>query len=489
MRWLVDIAYFLAGLAYVPVVLYQAVFQEKNRCGWRERFGFVRTFVPTRRRVWIHGVSLGEINATPRLVETIRQRLPDADIVISSTTDTGFSRAVQLYGTDHVFRFPLDFSFVVRRVLRRVRPDMLVLVELEVWHNLVRMATTRGIPVVVVNGRLTERSARRLRRLGRPIRAMFGDLAWVGAQDEEIAGRFRSLGVATSRIEVTSSLKWDSAAVTDRAEGADALGRALGFDGTRPLWVCGSTGPGEEAIILDAYQQLLHDGEELARCVQAKPVSAGRERGAVSAAEPARAKRPRLAIVPRKPERFDEVARQIERAGFSCVRRSATPDGGACGMCDDHAVVLGDTMGELRKFYSLADVVFVGRTLVPFGGSDPMEVAAMAKPLVVGPYTENFRLPVRALTGHDACRVVRTGRELASVVGMLLRDRELAKGLASRARQVVIDQQGATRRTANALCCILEKGAGARSALAVGETESSGVSGRGPDTVPARRMH
>lgn len=259
MRWLADFAYLLAGIVYLPIVVYQAVVLRKNRRGWGQRFGFVPHFAPGRERIWIHAVSLGEINATPRLVELLRERLPRAEIVFSTTTDTGFARAVQLYGADRVFRFPLDFSLIIQRVLGRINPSLIVLVELEVWHNLVRLAAGRGIPVAVVNGRLTERSSRRLLLLGRPARAMFGDLAWVGAQDQTIANRFVGLGVPAARVEFTSSLKWDTAGDSNPVPGSDAMAAALGLDAAAPLWVCGSTGPGEEAMILEAYQRLTNE--------------------------------------------------------------------------------------------------------------------------------------------------------------------------------------------------------------------------------------
>ncbi len=445
MRWLADVVYLLAGLLYLPIALYHALILGKNRYGWGERLGFVRSFDPGKRRIWIHAVSLGEINATPRLVETLRKRLPDAEIVISTTTDTGFARALELYGAGCVFRFPLDFSPVIARVLQRVQPAIIVLVELEVWYNLVSLATRRGIPVVVINGRLTSRSARRLGRLGRATRSMFGDLAWVGAQDEVIAKRFRALGVPPDRIEVTSSLKWDSAGVTDRVDGTDALARALGLDRSRPLWVCGSTGPGEETIILEAYRRLLRDSPDPVRNLQTG--STNNRNAAV----------PILAIVPRKPERFAEVARIIERGGFPSIRRSDHHDGAAVEPAGETAVILGDTMGELRKFYSLADVVFVGRTLVEMGGSDPMEVAALGKPIVVGPHTDNFRLPVAALSSADALRSVDSGDTLAAAVEGILQDKALAEGLGSRAREVVISHQGATERTASAIVRMLDR--------------------------------
>lgn len=420
MRWLFDLVYLAAGVIYAPIALYQGLVLGKNRRGWLQRFGRVAARRPTEQRVWIHAVSLGEINATPKLVEALLDRLPDADLIFSTTTDTGFERAVQLYGGDRVYRFPLDFSVVVSGVLRRLRPTLIVLMELEVWPNLVRMADRSGIPVVVVNGRLTAHSTRRLGRIGFLTQSMFERLSWVGAQDEIIAARFREVGVPAERIEVTSSLKWDTALVANTVPGAEALAAALGLDRSRPIWVCGSTGPDEEPIVLDAYRRL------------AKRIDSNL---------------PRLVIVPRKPERFAEVARLIRGSGFECVRRSACADGTTRPPLTDSSVLLGDTMGELRKFYSLADVVLVGRSLVPLGGSDVMEVAALGKPIIVGPHNENFQFAVDALHAADALRLVDSAESLAECVESIVTNVFAATELGQRARQVVIRNQGATTRT------------------------------------------
>jgi len=453
MRWLADLLYVGVGLAYLPIAIYQALVVGKNRRGWGQRLGFVPRLSGNKPRIWIHAVSLGEINATPKLVAGLRESFPDHEIVFSSTTDTGCARAVALYGAASVFRFPLDFSPVIARALRRIRPTMIVLVELEVWYNLVRMASRRGIPVAVVNGRLTERSAKWLARLGPFAHAMFGDLAWVGAQDETIAARFRKLGVRPERVTVTSSLKWDSAEVGESVDGDGALAAALGIDGVRPLWVCGSTGPGEEKIVLEAYRKILerHEGTK-ARSDEG--TKTGRHGGTEARTDEGGA--PLLCIVPRKPERFDEVARLIERTGFRCVRRSDFRDGTNGAARVGGEVILGDTMGELRKFYALADVVFVGRSLVSLGGSDPMEAAALGKPIIVGPHVENFRLPVEALRVADGLRVVETVEELADTVGSMVGDGAMAESVGSRAKRVVIANQGATRRTVNRLVQLLE---------------------------------
>ena len=187
MRWLIDLVYLFGAVLYLPVLCYQMLAQGKNRRGWRQRLGHWPIRPSQRPRIWIHAVSLGEINATPLLVRKLAEQLSDHDVVISTTTDTGYARACKLYSPDRVFRFPLDFSRVIDRVLNRVRPSLIVLVELELWYNLVRRAAARGIPVAVVNGRLTERSRRRFTLIRPFARRMFGDLAWVGAQDQAIA--------------------------------------------------------------------------------------------------------------------------------------------------------------------------------------------------------------------------------------------------------------------------------------------------------------
>lgn len=444
MRWLANLVYLVVGLLYVPVLFHQMVFQKKNRRGWVQRFGFVPRRDPSRPRIWVHAVSLGEMNATRSLVNELRARRPDCDIVFSTTTDTGYARGVELYGADHVFRFPLDFSFVIRRALRRVAPAVIVLMELEVWYNLVTIAKRGGIPVAIVNGRLTEKSARRFGRLAFAARRMFSALDWVGAQDQTTADRFARVGVPLGRIDVIGSVKWDTAHVSDRVEGDAALAAALGLPEEQLLWVCGSTGDGEEELLLDTYRRVLAKWPELIRPTPSNGGNGGDE------SHP-----PILALVPRKPERFNEVAALIERSGFRCVRRSVHRDGGAREGVTANEVILGDTMGELRKFYALADVVFVGRSLVPMGGSDPMEVAALGKAMVVGPHTENFAQPVELLSDANAIRVVDGTEELPFVVGTLLSRPHVCGKLGQAARAVVLAQQGATRRAVDHLRALL----------------------------------
>ena len=434
MSRLVDVGYVFGALAYAPALLYQTLVHKKHRGAWSERFGDVPRRASDRPCVWIHAVSVGEVNATRRVTAQLREAVPDADVVISTTTDTGYARARTLYPELTVFRYPLDFSFVVRRAMNRIRPTLIVLMELEVWYNLLAIAERTGVPVAVVNGRLTERSARRFGWIGPVARRMFARLAWVGAQSEDFAERFRRVGVATDRVEITGSLKWDTADIVDSVEGTDALATAMGIDRQRPLIVAGSTGPGEEAIVLDAY----------ARVRQSHP-------------------RARLAIVPRKPERFDAVAELIEQRGYRCARRSRMPnDNGASSADDRETVFLGDTMGELRKFYSLARVVFVGRTLIPLGGSDMMEVAALARPVIVGPHTSNFPQATRALVEGEGMLVVSDAESLADTISKLLADAGACRRVGEAARRVVRANQGSTDRTVRRLTDLLTRAVAAR---------------------------
>jgi 3-deoxy-D-manno-octulosonic-acid transferase len=428
-----DTLYTFAFILYVPILIYQSIVHKKVRRGWDQRFGHIPCRPSTKRRIWIHAVSLGEINATRTLTDQIRQRFPEFEIVISTSTETGYAAALRHYPDNTVFRYPLDFSWVVRGVLNRVRPSAIILMELEVWPNLIELASVGRIPVGIANGRVTQEKS--MRRYNKPLirgvaRKMFSRIAWVGAQDETYAARFRELGVPPERVNVSGNLKYDTADTAETVNDADELALSTGIDRTNPLLVAGSTGPGEEAILLDIFKRLSKKIPGL-----------------------------QMAIIPRKPERFDEVARLIESKGFICVRRSACPENRAASGSGD-CIVLGDTMGELRKFYSLANAVFVGRTLVPMGGSDLMEVAGLAKPMCFGPHVENFSDVAEKLLQAHAARQVRNQAELEKTLELLIEQKSESAAMGQRARQVVMDNQGATTRTVDLLLNNLPQSAG-----------------------------
>jgi len=453
MCFLRDIFYGLLLILISPWWLYRLIVYGRYRAGYKERLGFIPRRFSDQPCIWIHAVSMGEINAIGSLVKEILRVLPEFEIVISSTTDTGIARAKKLYGERHrVFFFPLDFSLAVRRALRRVHPQLCILMELEVWPNFLAAADELTTPVIIANGRISSsKGYPRLKRAAPLVRGMFRRLRLVLAQDEEYARRFIHLGVPAERVQVVGSLKYDTAEVGDKAAGADELSEQLQIKKEQLVWVAGSTGPGEEKIILDSFQQL-RGSDDLATL--------------------------RLVIVPRKPERFDEVARLITAHGYRLIRYSAVKQGLYKVRPDDEtAVILGDTMGDLRKIYSLAKVVFVGRSLIPMGGSDMIEAAGLGKAIVVGPYTENFAETIKLLVAQQAIEIVASGSQLAQITGQLLRDKDKALAMGRQARQVIIDSRGATQRSIKALAGVLsyqmpagEKVIATRSAIAANQS-------------------
>ena len=321
-------------------------------------------------------------------------------------------------------------------MLDGLRPSVVVLMELEVWPNFVAHCRRRGIPVLLINGRLTESSFRNYRRFRPLLAPTFRRLGLVCAQDQAYADRFVRLGTPPDRVKVTGTMKFDTAQIAEHVEGVAELARAVGLKpGEEPVWVCGSTGPGEEEIVLECYRELLATHPRL-----------------------------RLVIVPRHPERFDAVAALIRKRGFDLVRRSSSAPAttGASTGASQPAVILGDTMGELRKFYSLADVVFVGRSLVDLGprqhGSDMIEPAALGKPVVVGAFTHNFADAMLKLRQADAVRVIETPAALRAALSDILADPAAAVEMGRRAREVVRSEQGATARHLEAILNHLPRG-------------------------------
>jgi 3-deoxy-D-manno-octulosonic-acid transferase len=346
--------------------------------------------------------------------------------VVSTTTDTGFARASALFSENlQVFYFPLDFSWIMGRALRRIRPAICLLMELEVWPNFLRIAEQQMIPVIVVNGRISDRSFSRYKMVKPLVKKTFRRISLVLAQTDEYAKRFKELGCLNDRVIVTGSLKYDTAQVTERVKGADALAAQLNL-GDERLWVAGATGNDEEKILLDVYR-------DLKRQQQFSDL--------------------RLAIVPRKPERFNEVAQLIESKALPLIRYSRIKFGNhqsaleRRATSDESPVILGDTMGDLRKFYSLATVIFVGRSLVHMGGSDMMEAAALGKCTIFGPHAFNFRHTVDALLADQGAIMVRDKQDLLNTMRKCLLEPDFAAQIAHKGQEVIRKNQGATAKT------------------------------------------
>ncbi|MFI4898766.1 MAG: 3-deoxy-D-manno-octulosonic acid transferase [Phycisphaerales bacterium JB059] len=403
-----DLVYILGGLLSAPL------WARKRRAGWGERFGKVAPMLGSepafdRPRVMLHAVSVGEVNALRPLVPRLT---PEASVIVSTTTDTGLARARALFAEScEVVRYPLDFSWAVGRFLDLVRPDVVGLVELELWPNFLRGCRRRGVPVCVINGRLSERSFKGYRRFRGVVGGMFRSLAFAGVQDPSYRERFLAMGVAPERCAVTGSMKWDSWDVS--GEGARpspeavALGAALGIDPDRPLGVGGSTAPGEEALLR-------------ASC----PAGA------------------QLACAPRKPERFEEAWEALR----PCARRSE-------GRARPGDRFLLDTIGELGLLYQLADVAVVGRSFGDLHGSDPIEPVALGAPTLIGPRFGDFEHIVGTLRGAGGLEVV-TREALAGRLAGLLEDERGRSALRARGREAIRAQQGAAGRHAGLLLAL-----------------------------------
>ena len=428
MRFAVDLLYLLAAAAYSPVVIYRAVRHKRYRTGWDQRFGKITRRSPTKKCIWLHAVSVGEVNAAKTIIKELENRFDDFEIIISTTTDTGFARATSLFSENHqVFFFPFDFSWIMRRAFSNIRPAICLLMELEVWPNFVQIAQQLNVPVIVVNGRISDKSYPAYKRIKPIAKKFFSKISLILAQTEQYAQRFIEFGCPDEKVIVTGSLKYDTAQIADKVEGADVLAAQLNINDER-LWVAGATGNDEEKILLDVYQNLKQQN---------------------------RFSDLRLAIVPRKPERFDEVAQLIERRGFPLIRYSRIKSNTAQLPANNQTIILGDTMGDLRKFYSLATIIFVGRSLVPMGGSDMTEAAALGKCTIFGPHAFNFKQTVDVLLKDNGAIMVKDKQELLQTMQKCLSDFAFAQSIAKNGQEVIIKNQGATQKTIDQITVFL----------------------------------
>ncbi len=419
MRFVIDFVYLLAGVIYSPKVIYRAVRHKRYRSGWGQRFGKITRKEPAKKCIWLHAVSVGEVNAARTIIEELENKFSSFEIVISTTTDTGYARANALFSNKHtVFYFPFDFSCVVQRAFRAIRPALCLLMELEVWPNFVQIAQKLNIPVVVINGRISGRSFPRYKIIKPFAKTIFQRVSLVLAQTQEYAQRFKEIGCPNEAVIVTGSLKYDTAQIADKVTGADELAKQLNV-GDERLWVAGGTGPSEEKIILNVFKGLNQEEQF---------------------------KNLRLAIVPRKPERFEDVAQLIKENGFDLIRYSQAKKPAAEKSQID-TVILGDTMGDLRKFYSLATIIFVGRSLVPMGGSDMMEAAALGKCTIFGPHAFNFKQTVDELLAGDGAIMVEDEQDLLDAMKKCLSKPGFAKRIAQNGQDVIRKNQGATNKT------------------------------------------
>ncbi len=398
----------------MPVVLGRLIWRGwRNREYWRrwgERFG--RFSSPEMNSpIWIHAVSVGEVRAAQPLVREIKQRWPAIPLLVTTTTPTGSEQVKALFGESVLHTYlPYDLPGPVKRFLDGAQPRLALIMETELWPNLFHGCASRKIPIIIANARLSARSLRGYRRVSSLIRETLRSIYLVAAQGEQDAERFRQLGMEADRIRVTGSMKFDQPLPEGLQKHAGELRRRLGEK--RMLWIAASTHQGEEEQILEAFRQVRREHPD---CL--------------------------LMLVPRHPERFGRVAELCSRAGFRVVRRSS---GRPCDQ--DVDIFLGDTMGELMLFYAASDVAFVGGSLVPTGGHNMLEPAALGKPVIAGPHLFNFTEIAAAMERAGAlCRVV-DGTGLAEVTSRLLSSPEERAGMGEAGRRLVQQNRGALQR-------------------------------------------
>ncbi len=366
--------------------------------------------------VWLHAVSVGEVLASVGLVNELRQRLPGRKLLVSTTTETGFRTAQEKLSADGFFYCPFDFAFAVRRVLRKLKPSLVVMAETELWPNLFREARAAGARLAVVNARISDRSLPRYRRFRFFFRRVLDCADLLLAQSEEDARRLQDIGARAERTRVTGTIKYDLREPAPLAARLAAEAERWAAPG---VLLAGSTAAGEEEVVLAAFRRL-------------------------------RLRRPalRLILAPRRPERFEQVAALVRETGLSLDRRSENPALNA-------DVLLLDTVGELASFYRYASVAFVGGSLAPHGGQNPLEPAFFARPVIVGPSMSNFRDITAAMLAAGALRQVKSAEELPAALDEIFADPVAAREMGERARAVLEANRGATSRTAEALAALL----------------------------------
>jgi len=415
---------YLSGLVIgSPLLAYRMFTSQKYREGLPEKLGYVPRRTGEDGCIWIHGVSVGEVIAARKLIDTIQAEWDDVELLLTATTNTGHGVACRNHPALSVHYFPIDFSFVVRRAFERYRPSLVVLMELELWPNFLMEATRLDVPVVVVNGRISEKSYRIYKRVWPFLRPSLESIECYAVQTQTYAQRLYRLGIPPEKVEVTGNMKYD-AVKASVPENPAAERAALGIGARELVFTGGSTHPGEEEAVIEAWR----------------------------AAENASGKPVRLIVVPRHPERIDDVVALLKNKGLRVIRKSRIT-----GKLKKGWAIVGDTMGEMMRIYSASDIVFVGGSLIPHGGQNMLEPVACRKATLWGPYTHNFTETVEQLAGAHGGITVKTAEQLAAQVARLAADADARAHLAGNGYAVLDQKLGATARNVSLLRAALDK--------------------------------
>lgn len=424
---ILDAIYIFIIILSLPFLLYKVITNERYRTGFAQRFGFyLHKRASKKKCVWMHGSSVGEILTGRDFINKIVNVYTNIDIVISAWTNTGKDIAEKSFTEKYVFFFPIDISFIIKSVFKKIKPDYVVLIELEVWPNFFILTSKLNIPIILINGRISDKSVKIYRKLSyfsKAFRESLNDNKIYCARTEDDAKRFLELGILEKNISVTGTMKYDNIATTVDETEIQQLKKLLLINITDTIFVAGSTRNGEEEVLLKAFKSLQNDFKAL-----------------------------RLIIVPRHVERTNEIVTLINKNGFTALRKSCLPKENI--QLDNNIhnkIIIVDTTGELFNIYSLADYVFVGGSLFPFGGQNFMEPAGLAKPIIVGQYNYNFSEEIKLLENNKAIKIINNKNNLANSFKSLLSNPDSAKEMGKRAQKVVLENKGATDRNINIL--------------------------------------
>ncbi len=416
MPWILNLAYVALLLAVSPVLLYRRLVHGKYRGGWGEKiWGRLPERDGSRPCLWLHAVSVGEVLQLRPLMKLLTAQRPGWDFVITTTTRTGLDVAKKEFAQHTVCYCPLDFSWAVCNAISRLKPSAIVLVELELWPNLVLTASRLGIPLALINGRVSAKSFRGYLRIRPLVARLLRCFDLLAAQNREYADRLLALGAPSERLHLTGSIKFDGVQVDRSNPNTAELRHFFGLQSGEKVFIAGSTQAPEESFALDTWQSLRVEFPHL-----------------------------RLILVPRHKERFEEVAALVTSRGLTLQRRSKSAK-------TNGDVLLLDTLGELGACWGLADIAFVGGSLTQRGGQNMLEPAAYGAAVLFGPNTWNFRDIVEQLLARDAARVVRSAEALTATVREFLKHAVAAEELGGRAQAFVASQQGAAARTVDLL--------------------------------------
>jgi 3-deoxy-D-manno-octulosonic-acid transferase len=421
--WLLyELIIVLGFLLYLPKALWR---RRLPHAGWSMRLGSypaeVLAQLAGRQTLWVHAVSVGEVQAALPLVRALRERYPQAVLALSTVTKGGFAVASQVPGVVPVY-CPLDLRWAVDRALNTLRPKALLLVESELWPQLIRLTHSRGIPIVVVNGRISDRAFPRYQAFRRLLQGTLQRVDAFLMQAQVDADRVLALGASAAKVQVIGSLKWDASLSTRPSpESIQTAREALALAPDDPVLVAGSTHRGEEAAVLAAFAALHRTNP-----------------------------RARLIVAPRHLERLDEVDHLARQAGWHVTRLPAGPGG------QPWDVGLIETFGQLPRYYALASLVYIGGSLIPHGGQNPLEAASLARPIIFGPHMHNFAAIAHQLLAHHAARQVERAEALPALCEALLAHPEEARTMGLRAQALTEQFQGATQRTLRALGPLLK---------------------------------